>query len=168
MDPDGPERNIRPISPGLDLLLRGYVGCCSAPWRAARSRIGEPSGGGDAAGLEPGLAQVKDKQMWGFPSPSHTHTDTRAQRSSEQQAEAHGWLARARRAASLWRARARARRSGSALGCSWPGCYDTREHLQEKGWLDAKAGSQARATRRTTHDTAARHHPACVSSGLPE
>jgi hypothetical protein len=136
-----------PFRPVWICCLEGwYAGRCSAAWRALRSRAGEPSGGDDAAGLEPGLTRVKDKQTWGFPPPSrtHTHTHTGAQRSSEQQAEAHGRLPRARRAASLRRVRARARRSGSALGCAWQGHNSAREYLQEKGWLGAKTGVRQR------------------------
>jgi hypothetical protein len=136
--------NIRPISPGLDLLTRGVVcrpllGCLARgalPRRRAfrRWRRGRPGAWVDSGerqtdvGFSPTFART------------HTHTHTGAQRSSEQQAEAHGRLPRARRAASLRRARARARRSGSALGCAWQGHNSAREYLQEKGWLGAKAG----------------------------
>jgi hypothetical protein len=38
--------------PGLDLLLKGYGGYCSASRRAARSRACERPGGGDVIDLE--------------------------------------------------------------------------------------------------------------------
>jgi hypothetical protein len=132
-----------------------YAGRCSSPWRAARSRAGVPSGGGDATGLEPGLVRVKIADVGSFPHlRTHTHRSTEVQRAVGGGAQ----LASTRVACDSVPACAR---KGAALRLG------AGVHLARPQWR-AKAGMQSHVTRHTTHDTTSRHHAACINGGLPE
>jgi hypothetical protein len=89
------------------------------------------------------------------PTFTRTHTPEHRGPASSRRRRMVGFHARGARHRSTVRARARARRSGSPLGCACSGRNGAREYLREKGWLGTKAGSQARTTRHTAHDTAA-------------
>jgi hypothetical protein len=137
-------------------VARGvYAGRCSSPWRAARSRAGVPSDGGNATGLEPGLARVKTADVGSFPHlRTHTHRSTEVQRAAGGGAR----LASTRVACDIVPACAR---KGATLRLG------AGVHLARPQWR-TKAGMQSHVTRHTTHDTTSRHHAACINGGLPE
>jgi hypothetical protein len=75
-----------------------------------------------------GLAQVKDKQKWGFPPSLHTHTpEHKGSVSSTRQCMVDLHSRGTRFSVG-------ARRPASVLGCTWLGRHG-------KEWLDTKASS---------------------------